>query len=71
MRAVFHPPASIVSVVEAPRAVSSLARPTRPLWPVDAPFDAGGRAAAGRESARDALPVEAAEDRFRRVRAQP
>ena len=33
MRAVFQPPASIVSVVEAPRAVNSLARPTRSEWP--------------------------------------
>ena len=32
MRAVDHPPASMVSVVDAPRAVSSLASPTRKLW---------------------------------------
>ena len=42
MRAVFQPPASIVSVVEAPRAVNSLARPTRPEWPVIRPRDTGG-----------------------------
>ena len=35
MRAVFHAPASITSVVEAPRAVSSEARPTRPLCAVN------------------------------------
>ena len=37
MRAVFQPPASIVSVVLAPRTVSSDARPTRPEWPVIRP----------------------------------
>ena len=35
MRAVFHAPASITSVVDAPRAVSSEARPTRPLCAVN------------------------------------
>ena len=35
MRAVFHAPASITSAVEAPRAVSSEARPTRPLCAVN------------------------------------
>ena len=37
MRAVFQPPASMVSVVLAPRAVSSLARPMRPECPVIRP----------------------------------
>ena len=40
---VFHPPASIVSVVEAPRVVSSEASPTRPLWPVIRPAPASSR----------------------------
>ena len=34
MRAVFQFPASITAVVDAPRAVSSEASPTRPLWAV-------------------------------------
>ena len=34
MRAVFQFPASMTSVVDAPRAVSSLANPTRPLCAV-------------------------------------
>ena len=34
MRAVFHAPARMTAAVEAPRAVSSEARPTRPLCAV-------------------------------------
>ena len=41
MRAAFHPPASIVSVVLAPRTVISEASPTRPECPGDLARDAG------------------------------
>ena len=46
MRAVFQFPASMTSVVDAPRAVSSDASPTRPLCAVtraSMPGGAGGR----------------------------
>ena len=42
MRAVFQLPASMTSVVDAPRAVSSDASPTRPLCAVTRALDAGG-----------------------------
>ena len=48
MRAVFQPPASIVSVVLAPAAVSSLASPTRPEWAVTPSTPADLAAAAKR-----------------------
>ena len=48
MRAVFQPPASIVSVVLAPAAVSSLESPTRPEWAVTPSTPAALAAAAKR-----------------------
>ena len=48
MRAVFQLPASMTSVVDAPRAVSSAASPTRPLCGRHARLDAGGADGADR-----------------------
>ena len=48
MRAVLQPPASMVSVVLAPRAVNSEARPTRPECPVIRPSMPAALAAAVR-----------------------
>ena len=47
MRAVFQLPASMTSVVDAPRAVSSDASPTRPLCAVTRGRDAGGAGGGG------------------------
>ena len=57
MRAVFQPPASIVSVVLAPRAVSSEARPTRPECPVIRPSMLADLAAAVRCSGVTMMPA--------------
>ncbi len=53
MRAVFHPPASMVSVVDASRAVNSEASPTRPECPVIRPSMPAALAAAVRQRAMD------------------
>ena len=62
MRAVFHPPASIVSVVLAPRAVNSEASPTRPERPESDPSMPAAFAGCC-EAAGDGLAVETAEHR--------
>ena len=53
----FQPPASWKAWVEAPRAVSSTARPTRPPCDVLRPFEAG-RGAGGGEAAVDLIDAE-------------
>ena len=68
MRGVLQPPASIVSVVEPPRAVNSEARPMRPECPVIRRYRGGG---GGCDAPRDGLAVEAAEHGCRGVRTQP
>ena len=65
----FQPPAIWMACVEAPRAVSSTARPTRPPCEVLRPLEAGGCAGGG-EPAVDLVDAEADDQipRFRRDR---
>ena len=57
MRAVFQLPASMTSVVDAPRAVSSDASPTRPLCAVTRASMPAARASSTRRSTCGASPI--------------
>ena len=70
MRAVFQPPASIVSVVLAPAAVNSLASPTRPEWAVTPSIPADLAAAAKRRPMDWPFNPTAEVERARRIVSQ-